>query len=105
MVEQQIPLICKYDDMPDDYKLAARDYFYKILPLLTKKFNIMPQLGAEGALEAFYELIESGGIKLIPHNGSYLVYLYNLITCQYEEVTELKEELEESDEDIGCQEA
>lgn len=96
----QIPLGKEFSKMPDNFRHAAHLYFYKILPVLSTEYNAITQLGPETNLEAFEELIEEGGVKLIPYSdyegiGGFQVWLFNLVTRQYEDITFLKEEIEE----------
>lgn len=92
----QIPLGKKFSEMPDDFRQAAYKYFYKILPVISKEFKAVSQLGPETNLEAFEELIEEGGVRVIPDNTfGFQILLFNLETKQYEDITTLKEELED----------
>jgi len=92
----QEPLGKKFSEMPDDFRQAAHRYFYKIIPIMSKEYRAVSQLGLETNLEAFEELIEEGGVKLIQDKTyGYQVLLFNLETQQYEDISLLKEELEE----------
>ncbi len=92
----QIPLGKKFSEMSDGFRQQAYRYFYKILPLLSKEYRAVSQLGVETNLEAFEELIEEGGVRLIPDElFGYHIWLFNLITRKYEDITFLKEELQE----------
>lgn len=92
----QILLGKKFSKMPEDFRQAAHRYFYNILPLLAQEYRAISQLGPETNLEAFEELIEEGGVRLIPDKTyGYQVWLFNLVTRRYEDITFLKEELED----------
>jgi len=92
----QEPLSKKFSEMPDDFRQEAHRYFYKIIPTMSKEYRAISQLGIETNLEAFEELIEEGGVKLVPDKTyGYQVLLFNLETHQYEDISLLKEELEE----------
>lgn len=93
----QIPLGKEFSKMLDNFRHAAHLYFYKILPMISTEYKAISQLGPETNLEAFEELIEEGGIKLIYNQSlcEFSVWLFNLVTQQYEDITFLKEEIEE----------
>ena len=97
----QRPLGKKFSELPDDFRQEAHRYFYKILPITCKEHKAVSQLGAETSLEAFEGLIEEGGIVLTRSKDwcGYNVLLFNLVTQQYEDITLLKEELEDINED------
>ena len=96
---EQEPLDTKFSEAPPEFKKIARHYFYKILPLLLKEFTVMQEFGAEASLEAFELLVEEGGVKFIKNgNSEWHVILFNLCTGVYEDITTLKEELEEDND-------
>lgn len=98
MQNVQIPLGRKFSKMPETFRQAAHKYFYKIIPTMSKEYRAVSQLGLETNLEAFEELIEEGGVRLIPDKQyGYQVWLFNLVTQRYEDITFLKEELEEDE--------
>lgn len=100
----QFPLMQKFKDMPDEFRYTAHRFYYSILPFILEGCQAVRDMKGTDSLESFEDLVEDGGIVLDrPRGGGeYIIYLFNLITQQYEDVTNLKEELEEpdSEEDV-----
>lgn len=97
-MQTQIPLKKRFQNMPQTYQEIAHLYFYNIIPLMISEAKAISSLGLEASLEAFEGLIEEGGVQLIKkRDASWQVWLFNLITQRYENITTLKEELLEEE--------
>lgn len=94
----QVPLLQKFSTMPEEFKRVVHEYFYDVLPLMIKDFKAVKGLTFNESLEAFEDLVEEGGMVFEKDrkDGVYRIYLFNLITEQYEDVTNLKDELTQS---------
>jgi len=100
---EQIPLDKPFSETSPEFKEVARNYFYKMLPVLMSEFKALQTFGIEASLEAYELLVEEGGIRIVQTtSGDWKLYLFNLFTGIYEDITVLKEDLEEDDdEDFG----
>jgi len=100
MHKGQIQLGKKFSDMPREFRDAVREYFLKILPYVLEEETRVSDLGLEGNLESFESLVEDGGMRFEKQSdGEYKAILFNLITKKYEDVSTLKEDLEEIEAD------
>jgi hypothetical protein len=100
MAQRTVPLDKPFQEMPKDFREYARQYFFKMMPLMAKDWEIVRVSGAEASLEAFEEMVEDGGIRFIKDpNGNWRVWLFNLFSRKYEDATTLYDDYVELEED------
>ena len=90
-MQTQISLDKRFNDMPQDYKTASYKHFYDLLPIMREQEEVIDTFGLEASLEGFENLLETGGVRLLKDvNENWKIWLFNLFTHEYEDVTDLK---------------